>query len=118
MIEFGGVLYYIDLDAFESAISSQKASEEDAVFSTETITKKDGNGDVQYVKKVVTSGPKVKEVDITKFEIIRNLLDVILDYDDESDTSLGADRALEKTSLSYKLAFNTLFEYGIIKEKE
>jgi hypothetical protein len=118
MIEFGGVLYYIDLDAFENAISSQKASKEDAVFSTEIITKTDGNGNIEYEKKVVTSGPNVKEVDITKFEIIRNLLDVILDYDDESDTSLGADRALEKTSLSYKLAFNTLFEYGIIKEKE
>lgn len=118
MIEFGGVLYYINLEAFEDAISTQKSSEEDAVFSTETITKKNGSGIIEYEKKIVTSAPKDREVDIIKFEIVRNLLDVVLDYDDESDTSLGADRALEKTSLSYKMAFNTLYEYGIIKEKE
>lgn len=118
MIEFGGILYYIDLDAFEDAISTKKPSEEDTVSSTETITKTANDGSVEYIKQIVATVPKVREVDITKFEIVRNLLDVVLDYDDESDTSLGADRALEKTSLSYKIAFNTLYEYGIIKEKE
>lgn len=46
------------------------------------------------------------------------MVEVLIDSDDESDTSLGADRALEKTPLSYKFAFNTLIEYGILKEKE
>jgi hypothetical protein len=118
MIEFGGVLYYIDLDAFEDAISTKKPSEEDTVSSTEKTINKDGDGDITSVTETIATVPKVREVDITKFEIIRNLLDVVLDYDDESDTSLGAERALEKTSLSYKIAFNTLYEYGIIKEKE
>ena len=118
MIEFGGVLYYIDLDAFEDAISTKKPSEEETVSSTETKTYIEANGKVNSIEKTVATVPKVREVDITKFEIIRNLLDVVLDYDDESDTSLGAEIALEKTSLSYKIAFNTLYEYGIIKEKE
>jgi len=50
--------------------------------------------------------------------VIRTMIEVILDYEDESDASLGSERALEKTPLSYKLAFNTLYNYGIIKEKE
>lgn len=118
MIEFGGNIYYVDLNALEEAISTKTPSENETVSSTERITKTNSNGEVYQIKETVLTTPKPREVDITKYEIIRNLLDVILDYDDESDTSLGAERALESTSLSYKLAFNTLYEYGIIKEKE
>jgi hypothetical protein len=46
------------------------------------------------------------------------MVEILLDFEDESDASLGAERALEKTPLSYKLAFNTLYNYGILKEKE
>ena len=46
------------------------------------------------------------------------MIETLIDYDDESDTSMGAERALDKTPLSYKLAFNTLYHYGILKEKE
>ena len=45
------------------------------------------------------------------------MLDVVLDFEDEIDATLGAERALESTPLSFKLAFNTLYNYGIIKEK-
>ncbi len=46
------------------------------------------------------------------------MIEVLIDYDDEIDDSLGADRALSKTPISYKLAFNTLFNCGVLKEKE
>jgi hypothetical protein len=38
--------------------------------------------------------------------------------EETDDTSLGAERALDKTSLSFKIAFNTLFTYGVLKEQE
>ena len=77
------------------------------------------NKSLNLVEEVKVSSPRGKEIDAAKFEIIRTMLDVVLDYgDDESDTSLGSERALEKTPLSFKLAFNTLINYGIIKEKE
>lgn len=117
MIEFGGILYYIDLNAFEDAISTKNNLSGDSVTSTEIVTKKN-NHDIISVKETVATVPKFKEVDITKFEIVRQLIDVVLDNYDENDTSLGADRALEKMPLAFKLAFNSLYEYGIIKEKE
>jgi hypothetical protein len=45
---------------------------------------------------------------------------VVLDYDggEEDDALLGAERALNKTPLSYQIAFNTLLSYGVLKEKE
>jgi hypothetical protein len=44
------------------------------------------------------------------------MLDVVLDVTEEIDETLGAEMGLEKSSLSFKIAFNTLYEYGIIKE--
>ena len=79
---------------------------------------KDGDGNILAIEEYETSAPRGKEIDTAKFEVIRTMLEIVLDYEDESDTSLGAERALEKMPLSYKLAFNTLYNYGILKEKE
>jgi hypothetical protein len=48
------------------------------------------------------------------------MIDTLLDFidDDEEDITLGSERALSKKPLSYQLAFNTLYNYGILKEKE
>jgi hypothetical protein len=43
-------------------------------------------------------------------------LEMVLTYHDESDDTLGADRALLSTPLSFKISFNTLLKHGIIKE--
>jgi hypothetical protein len=46
------------------------------------------------------------------------MIEIITDDMEDTDDSLGVDRALEKTSLAYKIAFNTLHNYGILKEVE
>jgi predicted Rossmann fold flavoprotein len=78
------------------------------------------NGKTTFKEEFVTCGGiNLKEIDFTKFELLRTMLDVVIDYmGEETDTSLGAERDLESTPLSYKIAFNTLYNYGILKEKE
>ena len=41
----------------------------------------------------------------------------IADDPDETDATLGPDRILDKTPLSYRIAFNTLLKYGVLKEE-
>jgi len=118
MIDFGGIIYYIDLTAFDKAITPVGVKPTDKIITTEFKTYRDSQGHVTSSEDYTTSILRGKEIDATKFEIIRTMIDVILDYNDESDTSLGAERALEKTTLAYKIAFNTLFNYGILKEKD
>lgn len=116
MIEFGGIYYYIDLKNFERVISVEETSKSE---TTSTLTtSKDENGKVVSVVEVKTETPKSREINVAKFEIIRELIDVVLSNDEDGDTSLGAERVLSQTQLSFKIAFNTLYEYGIIKEKE
>jgi len=59
-----------------------------------------------------------KEIDAPKYDILKTMLEVLLDYEEDADTDLGAERALSTTPLSHKLAFNTLYKYGILKETE
>ena len=119
MIEFGGVQYYFDIDAVDKVITSKMGKPTDKVSLTEHKEVTDEEGKIVGAETVVTTSLRGKEIDGPKYEIIRLLIETLIDYDDdETDTSLGADRALEKTPLSYKLAFNTLYNYGILKEKE
>jgi transcription initiation factor IIE alpha subunit len=58
---------------------------------------------------------RIREVNAAKYDILRTMLDVVLDVTEEIDETLGAEMGLEKSSLSFK-KLNTLYEYGIIKE--
>jgi len=116
MIEFGGTLYFIDLDALEKVISMELL--ESKLVETQTKTTLDEKGKIVSVEINEHSSERVKEISPAKYDIIRTMLDVVLDItEDDIDDTLGAERGLEKTSLSFKIAFNTLIEYGVLKEK-
>ena len=65
-----------------------------------------------YTKKF----QKGKEIDMTRYEMVRMLFEVVLTYDVEMDDTLGVELGLSSASLPFKLSFNTLINYGIIKE--
>lgn len=116
MVEFGGILYFIDLDALDKVISMELL--ESKLVETHSKTMLDENGKIVSVEINEHSSERVKEISPAKYDIIRTMLDVVLDItEDEIDDTLGAERGLEKTSLSFKIAFNTLIEYGVLKEK-
>jgi len=118
MIEFGGIMYYIDIDALEKVISPELPTGK--LVETHTKTYLDEKGKIISVEVNETSTERVREVNAAKYDLMRTMIEVILDVTDtdEIDDTMGAERGLEKGSLSFKIAFNTLYEYGIIKEKE
>ena len=118
MIEFGGVLYYFDVDSLENIIKLKGTSDSDKIVDTTTTTHLDAEGKVTHSEVVETVSERGREIDATKYDMLRMCFEVLIDYNEESDYTLGADRALEKTPLAYKLAFNTLLNYGILKEIE
>ena len=121
MIEFGGVFYYIDIDALDKAVTINNDIVGEDIITVETTTSKDEKGKIIGVDQTISSMKRGKEIDGPKYEILRTMIQVIIDCEketEESDTSLGADRALDKKPLTYKIAFNTLYNYGILKEKE
>lgn len=54
-------------------------------------------------------------INAAKYEMIRLFLDVLLSTNEEIDEKMGY-RSLDNLSFPFKLSFNTLIEYKIIKE--
>lgn len=119
MIEFGGSFYYIDIDALEKAIKPVGVEPTDKIIEREEKVVLDGANNVLNTEVTEVSRERGREIDGAKYDIIRMMLEIVTDGTEETDdTALGAERALEKTSLSFKIAFNTLYNYGILKEQE
>ena len=54
-------------------------------------------------------------LNLPKFEFFKLMLDVALGYAEEVDDKLGH-LGLNKTTLPFRLALNTLIEYNILKK--
>lgn len=117
MLDFAGTIYYIDISAFDKAVEPVGHKPTDKITSSETKTVKDPDGKIVSQEELTHTHLRGKELDPSRYDVLKTMLDVVLDFEDEIDATLGAERALESTPLSFKLAFNTLYNYGIIKEK-
>lgn len=115
MLEIGGIEYTIDLDMLGTVITT-KASGEKTITEKETKKILDDKGELIGTEVYTKEFERVREIDMAKYETIRVLFEVILSSQEEVDDDLGIDRALNKLPLPFKLSFNTLLEYGIIKE--
>tara|TARA_R110000796_G_scaffold61077_2_gene141407 strand:- start:51264 stop:51614 length:351 start_codon:yes stop_codon:yes gene_type:complete len=115
MLGIGGVDYTIDLEALDVLITN-KVVNGDKIKETEKKVILDKDGKVITTEEFTKEYDKVREIDMARYEVIRVLFEVILSTQDEIDDELGVDRALENLSLPFKLSFNTLLQYGIIKE--
>jgi hypothetical protein len=120
MIEFGGVFYYINVDALDKALEPKGYKPTDKIETTYLKTYYNEEGQVISKEETIELTTRGKEIDGPKYEVFKLMIDTLLDFidDDEEDITLGSERALSKKPLSYQLAFNTLYNYGILKEKE
>jgi hypothetical protein len=66
------------------------------------------------IMKDVESGTTETNISIVKFELVKTLIDVVMTENEEIDENLGM-KGTNNLSLPFKLAFNTLLTYGIIK---
>lgn len=116
-LDFGGVSYYIDLDAFDKLLSRDWESSDKTVKESDVIETFDKND--KLIEKTITNKnvEKNKELNIATYETVRMFLEVLLSLQsDDVDDTLGPERALMNTSLPFKISFNTLVKYGILKE--
>jgi len=116
-LEFAGSIYYIDLDAFDKKITVDSDLDKKTATDTVETSVYDAKGNISGTEKTTTITEKHKEMNIATYETLRMFLEIMLTYsDDDIDDTLGAQRALGKGALSFKIAFNTLLRYGILKE--
>ena len=116
ILEFGGVAYYLDFDGIENILKSDSILESGEIDETET-TNTYIQGGLQKTEVTVRKYHKGKEIDISRYETYRTLIEILLTYhNDGDDDSLGVERGLRGSPLPFKIAFNTLVKYGVLKE--
>tara|TARA_R110000868_G_scaffold203969_9_gene451983 strand:- start:9048 stop:9368 length:321 start_codon:yes stop_codon:yes gene_type:complete len=101
--------YYIDLDAVSKFVTVDPKGAK--VIETETT--KSGKSEQVIVREF----DKQLEIDTTKYNMVNTLIDVFLTQDSaDFDFKLGVELALKDAPIGFKVAFNTLEEFGLIKE--
>ena len=117
ILEFGGIAYYIDFDGLENILKPDEDLESGEIEESETKTTYMQNG-IEKTEITIKKYHKRKEIDVSKYETFRMLIEILLTYNEESDDTLGPERGLNSTPLPFKIAFNTLVKYKILRELE
>lgn len=94
MLEFLGEKYYIDVQEVDNKI---------AIVNTNEFTNDNLNEQNE------------PQISVSKWEIYKNLIDVVLSEREEIDENLGIHSA-KNLSIPFKFAFNTLLINNIIKK--
>jgi basic membrane lipoprotein Med (substrate-binding protein (PBP1-ABC) superfamily) len=122
MIEFGDKYYTFNLDKLDKYVCIYPKANEAKYHEEEKVIQNfDDNNVLLNSSKTIIRTNRIKDVDTVKYDMIRNLIDVVLDTmmntDGADDEALGADNVLSKKPLAFKIAFNTLLNLGILKEE-
>lgn len=107
-LEFGGEYVYIDFDEITNVIRlelpKEEISDEDEEID-EDDTDEEGTPPSQHGNITI---------DVVKWEMINKMIDTVLDDLSETDPTMGR-KNLDKLPVSFKIAYNTLLNYNIIK---
>lgn len=113
--------YYIDINELELFIQTRKEQKNETELEKELreIYEIDDKGKkilvgCETITKEIPVGGSVNSI---KYDLIMSLLGTIFQQNEEIDTTLGIERALQNNGLALSLAFNTLTKYNIIKVK-
>jgi len=119
MLKIHGKLYYIDFEVIDNFLSMEDGDVSSNIQKTETITRIYNEENVLLsTESTEEDNIKHKEINGVRFEIIRNFIEDLASGDtvqEDYDDKLGS-RNLTKMSTRFKLAFNTLLFYNILRK--
>jgi hypothetical protein len=105
LLEIGGKELYIDVEKLSEIVRIEPSVKIEKNLNTEEDSENDDD----------LMDESVVQIDVTKYELYREMIGTLLSYNEEIDDKMGK-VALNKTSVPFKLAYNTLLMKGIIKE--
>jgi len=116
--------YYIDLDKVSEFIRMEPSLDELLLSSNQEVKENVDSDDENFgdvgEKEIVFEGPQNAipphmMMDVAKWEIVRALLESLLNENGIIDESMGIKKLESQLSIPFRLAFNTLLINKIIK---
>jgi hypothetical protein len=103
--EIAGQEYYFDLDNISSYIRIDDELSVDFILNKETETTE---GELET--------PNLQMIDVSKWEIIKVLIETTLNENGIIDESMGIKKLESQLSIPFRLSFNTLIKHKLIKK--
>jgi hypothetical protein len=109
--KIAGNQYCFDLDELSLFIRLEKNETVDDILGEDKKeeTTEDGNETDSIIESQI--------IDITKWETIKVLIESVLSENGPVDEAMGITKLGEQLSIPFRLSFNTLLNYKIIKEQ-
>lgn len=106
LLEIGGKELYLDIDKMSELVRVEPKS-------CETISDTE-NENLEGEESVLIDEAAI-QIDVTKYEMYRELIGTLLSTNEEIDNKMGI-VGLNATTIPFKLSYNTLLMKGILKE--
>ena len=113
MIKIFGELYYVDFIEIDAFLLLGDNAHKGEVKETELIETFNKEKKLIGFTRTTVKSERNKEINAVRYDILRGFLADISDGEAEEDAKLGSHN-MEKMSVPFKMAFNTLYAHGII----
>lgn len=116
LFPIAGSNYYFDLDELSQSIRIERTeSIDDILGEAKKKLKKNKEEDDEEAEDEIE--PYSQIIDITKWETLKVMIDAVLNEAAPVDEAMGFNKLAEQLSIPFRLSFNTLIKYKIIKEE-
>ena len=124
LFEIAGVKYYFDLDQLTQFIRIEKPESVDDILgeakkelvkNTEDTEDSEDSENEELVEPELEGYSQI--IDITKWETTKVMIETVLTEQGPIDEAMGRTKLSNQLSIPFKLSFNTLLKYQIIKEE-
>jgi hypothetical protein len=108
--------FYFDLDRISDYIKVEQDRSIDELLSTNLVEEEEES--LESEVPVYSTGPEqnLQMVDITKWEVIKALIETILNENGMIDESMGIQKLERELSIPFRLSFNTLIKNKLIRK--
>lgn len=132
-LEFGGNVFYINLESILDVIkidSSEEINNKPTIIVEEKSKKPKSKKKPEPIEETNPYYPTEEEmmlfremnsgiqIDVSKWEILRLMIEAIMNLHVEVDDKLGIAGLNNSTPIPFKIAFNTLLKYNVLEEEE
>ena len=115
-IKIGGNILIIDIEEMSKFTLIEPENSDRCKSESTKVESYDKDGNLIGSTVTTSKYHEEKQLDSSKYEMVRGMLDILFSYDAEIDDSLGFTRGIGKLPINIKIAINTLIEYNILKE--
>ena len=115
--EIAGGKYYFDLDELSQFIRIEKPESVDDILGEAKKELENKNNENDNEEEEVQADLYTQIIDVTKWETTKVMIESVLSEQGPVDEAMGYNGMSKQLSIPFKLSFNTLLKYQIIKQE-